>query len=88
VAEREADKEGGGKESGPEAHGLEKLQVIRDIKDEEYESVVVDLPNLGTQFIFILIEWCFHCQGKFGLENSDNNLLFGTRILWLYQITS
>jgi hypothetical protein len=31
-------------------------------------SVAVDLPNLGTQDIFMLIESCFHCQGIFGLK--------------------
>jgi hypothetical protein len=31
-------------------------------------SVAVDLPNLGTQHVFILIESCFHCQGIFGIE--------------------
>jgi hypothetical protein len=24
-------------------------------------SVVVDLPNLGAQHVFILTELCFHC---------------------------
>ena len=36
--------------------------------DVEDGSVVVDLPNLGTQHVFILIVLCFHCQGIFGLE--------------------
>ena len=31
-------------------------------------SVVVDLPNLGTQHVFILTELCYHCWGIFGLE--------------------
>jgi hypothetical protein len=31
-------------------------------------SVAVDLPNLGTQHVIILIKLCFHCQGIFGLE--------------------
>jgi hypothetical protein len=31
-------------------------------------SVVVDLPNLGAQHVFILTESCFHCQGIFGLD--------------------
>jgi hypothetical protein len=47
------------KESRAEAHGLDKLQVIRSLIDGEDGSVVVDLPNLGTQFVFILIELCF-----------------------------
>ena len=31
-------------------------------------SVAVDLPNLGMQLVFILIELCFLCTGLFGLE--------------------
>ena len=33
---------------------------------------MVDLPNVGIQIVFILIELCFHCQGIFGLEIYDN----------------
>ena len=29
-------------------------------------SVVVDLPNLGAQLTFILIELCFHCWAYLG----------------------
>ena len=54
--------------SGAEAHGLEKPQVLRGLIDVEDGSVVVDLPNLGAQHVFILTESCFHCQGLFGLE--------------------
>ena len=32
------------------------------------KMAVVDLPSLGTQHVFILIELCFHCLGLFGLE--------------------
>ena len=53
--------------SGTEAHGLKKPQVLRGLIDVEDGNVVVDLPNLGTQHVFILIESCFHCQGIFGL---------------------
>ena len=56
------------KKSRAEAHGLEKPQVLRGLIDVEDGSVVVDLPNLGAQHVFILIELCFHCQGIFGLE--------------------
>ena len=31
--------------------------------------VVVYLPNIGTQNIFIITELCFHSQGIFGTEN-------------------
>jgi hypothetical protein len=63
------------KKSGAEAHGLEKPQVLWGLIDVEDDSVVVDLPNLGTQHIFILIVLCFHCPGIFGLEIYRNTLL-------------
>jgi hypothetical protein len=31
-------------------------------------NISVDLPNLGTQNIFILIVLCFHCWSIIGLE--------------------
>jgi hypothetical protein len=34
---------------------------------------VVDLPNLGAQHVFILIELSFHCLGLFVLEIYRNN---------------
>jgi hypothetical protein len=40
--------------------------------DVEDHSVVVDLPNLGTQHVFILIESYFHCYGLFRLEIYSN----------------
>ena len=43
-------------------------KTIRNLIDEEDGSVVVDLPNLGAQHVFILIKLCFHCPGIFGLE--------------------
>jgi hypothetical protein len=54
------------KKGGAEAHGLENPQVIRGLIDVEDGSVVVDLPNLGTQNVFILTESSFHCWGIFG----------------------
>ena len=56
------------KKSRAEAHGLEKPQVLMSLIDVEDHSVVGDLPNLGTQHVFILIEFCFHCWGIFVLE--------------------
>jgi hypothetical protein len=56
------------KKSRAEAHGLEIPQVLRGLIDREAGSVAVDLPNLGTQHVFILIVLCLHCQGIFGLE--------------------
>jgi hypothetical protein len=55
------------KKSG--AHSLEKPQVLRGLIDVEDDSVVVDLPNLGAQHVFILIVLFFHCQGIFGMES-------------------
>ena len=37
------------KKSRAEAHGLEKLQILRGLIDGEDGSVTVDLPNLGAQ---------------------------------------
>ena len=54
------------KKSRAEAHSLEKPQVLRGLIDVEDGSVVVDLPNLGAQHVFILTESCFQCQGIFG----------------------
>mgnify|MGYP001120643550 CR=1 FL=1 len=54
------------KKSRAEAHGLEKPQVLRGLIDVEDGSVVVDLPNLGAQHVFILTELCFHCQAYLG----------------------
>ena len=54
------------KKSRAEAHGLEKLQVLRGLIDVEDGSVAVDLPNLGTQHVIILTVLCFHCWGIFG----------------------
>jgi hypothetical protein len=56
------------KKSRAEAHGLEKLQVLRGLIDVEDGSIAIDLPNLGTQHVVILTMLCFHCWGIFGLE--------------------
>jgi hypothetical protein len=61
------------KESGAEARGLEKPQVLRGLLYGENGNVVVDLPNRGTQHVFILIELRFHCPGLFGFEIYHNN---------------
>lgn len=46
-------------------YGLEKPQVLNGLIHVEECSVMVDLHNLGTQHLFILIELCFHCQAIF-----------------------
>jgi hypothetical protein len=68
--EREEGHRGGKRRRKAEqkAHDLEKPQVLRGLIDVENGSVVVDLPNLGSQHVFILTESCFHCWGIFGLE--------------------
>jgi hypothetical protein len=38
----------------------------RGLIDVEDGSVVVDLPNLGSQNVIILTVLCFHCWGIFG----------------------
>mgnify|MGYP006972711577 CR=1 FL=1 len=65
------------KKSRAEAHGLEKPQVLRGLIDVEDGSVAVDLPNLGSQHVFILIELCFHCRGIFGWLASCVFMYFG-----------
>jgi hypothetical protein len=70
---RSGGERGWSKESRAETQGLEKPQVVRGLIDGEHGSIVVDLPNLGPQLVFILIELCFHCQGIFGLENYHKN---------------
>jgi hypothetical protein len=64
------------KKGRAEAHGLEKPQVLRGLVDVKDGSVAVDLPNLGSQLVFILIELCFDCQGIFGLEIYCKNLIY------------
>ena len=44
-----------------------KPQVLRGLIDGENGSVVVDLPNLGTRVVFVLIELPCHCQGIYVL---------------------
>jgi hypothetical protein len=66
--EREDDGEGERRKSGAEAHGLEKPQVIRCLLYGEDGSLVVELPNLGTRHVFLLIKLCFHCPELIGLE--------------------
>jgi hypothetical protein len=63
---RRRGEEDGGGGGGEEAHGLEKPKVLRGLIDVEDGSIVVDLPNLGTEHVFILIVLCFHCQAHLG----------------------
>ena len=53
------------KQSGAEAHGLEKPQVLRGLLYGEDGSVAADLPSLGAQHVIILTVLCFHCRGIF-----------------------
>jgi hypothetical protein len=70
---------GGGekKKSRAETHSLEKPQVLRGLIDVEDGTVAVDLPNLGTQHVFIVTELCFPCQGLFGLQIYRNTIPCG-----------
>jgi hypothetical protein len=70
--ERNADEEEVEKH-GAESLGLDKPKAIRDLIAGEYSSVVVDLPNLGAQLAFMLIELCFPCMGLFGLGIYQKN---------------
>ena len=62
------------KENRAEDLGREKLQVIRGLIDGGDGNVVVDLPNIGTQIVFILNELCFHCWDIFTLENYPSKM--------------
>jgi hypothetical protein len=48
-----------------------KLYRVSDVEDG---SVVLDLPKLSTQHVFLLTELCFHCQDIFGLEIYHKNM--------------
>ena len=50
----------------------------KDLIDGEDSGVVLDLPSLGAQLVFILIELCFHCWGLLGLEIYHNSKGCGT----------
>ena len=55
---------------------IQSIQEIQGImKRPNLRIVVVDLPNLGTQLVFILTELCFHCMGLFELDMYHNKLL-------------
>ena len=63
-----------GRWRGTGVEALEKPQVIRGLTDGEDGNAVLDLPNLGVQLVFILIELCFPCMGLFGLEIYCNKM--------------
>ena len=56
------------KKSREEAHSPEKPQLLRGLIRCRRCYIGIDLLNLGTQYVFILIGLCFHCQGIFGIE--------------------
>lgn len=45
-----------------------KLQIAKGLTPGEYVVVVIDLPNLGIQFINIIIGLCAFLHGLLGLE--------------------
>ena len=63
------------KEDGEEPHGLEKLQVVRDLIAGEQSSVVVNLHDQGMQLIYIVTELCVLCTGFLWLEIYSNKLV-------------
>ena len=70
------------KESRAEARGLEKPQVIRDLIDGEDGSIVVDLPNVGVQLVFMLIELCFHCPGHIWVGDLPQQYIVLYLLMW------
>ena len=48
----------------------EKLNVLNGLIDVEDHSRVVDLHNLVTQHLFILVELYFHCQTILSQQNN------------------
>jgi hypothetical protein len=75
--ERERGHRGGGRRRKVE----QKHMFWRNCKflkeDVEDGSVVVDLPNLGAQHVFILIESCFYCRGLLFWRLSQRYVLRG-----------
>jgi hypothetical protein len=67
------------KNSGAEAHVLEKLQGLRGLIDVEYGSVVVDLSNLGPQHILIML--CFIAGAYLGWRFTTTGT-YGSRCIW------
>jgi hypothetical protein len=68
-----------GRWRGTGVEALEKPQVIRGLTDGEDGNAVLDLPKLGVQLVFILIELCFLSPGLFGLEIYSNRIAPHTR---------
>ena len=58
-----------------QAQGLEKPQVLRGLIDVEGGSVAVDLPNLGTQHVFILIVCVFIARAYLGWRFTTTALI-------------
>jgi hypothetical protein len=67
---------------------LEKLQVIRGLLYGEDITIVVDLPNLGAQLVFILFELCFYLLGHIWVgELTQQSLKLWKRSLNTYIYT-
>jgi hypothetical protein len=76
------------KQSGAEAHGLEKPQVLRGLLYGEDGSVAADLPSLGAQHVIILIEWCFHFGAYLGWRFTATTCPSALLIPWKAATTS
>ena len=61
-----------------------KHQVPKGLIHAEHGSIVVDLPNLGKQHVFILIGLYFYCRAILGLEidhkKMEPKLLIGIQL--------
>ena len=66
-AEKEEEEEKQSRSTWP-GETISTKGVLRGFIDVKDDSVAIDLSSLGTKYVFILIESCFHCRGIFGLE--------------------
>jgi hypothetical protein len=73
VESREREDGENGKGRGHAGRGRRR-KVLNGFIDVEVGSVVGDLPNLGTQHVFMLTKLCFHSQAIFALESDHNKM--------------
>jgi hypothetical protein len=71
IADEEEEEEGRDRSTWPGETASYKGSI-----DMEEGSVAVNLPNLGTQNVFILTVLCFHSRGIFGRSFTATVLLF------------
>ena len=56
------------KKGGAETYGRVKLQDLKGLIDVDEGSIVLEMPKVGIQYVFIFTELYFHCQSIFRLE--------------------